>query len=77
MKRTLKEATVKRFHYDTHDQLRRHLDDFIDIDDFGRRLKPLKGRTPYEAICKTWTAEPKRLTLNPPHQVPGLKHLAS
>lgn len=29
MNRTIKEATVKRFHYDDHDQLRRHLDDFI------------------------------------------------
>ena len=24
--RTIKEATVKRYHYDTHAQLRRHLD---------------------------------------------------
>ena len=30
MNRTIKEATVKRFHYDDHDQLRRHLQDFID-----------------------------------------------
>ena len=28
MNRTIKEATVKRFHYDDHDQLRRHLADF-------------------------------------------------
>jgi transposase InsO family protein len=29
MNRTIKEATVKRFHYDDHDQLRGHLTDFI------------------------------------------------
>ena len=29
MNRTLKEATVKRFNYDTHDQLRGHLADFV------------------------------------------------
>src|SRR6202043_4162091 len=29
MNRTLKEATVKRYYYETHDQLRRHLADFI------------------------------------------------
>ena len=29
MNRTIKEATVKRFHYDDHDQLRRHLNDFV------------------------------------------------
>lgn len=44
MNRTIKDATVKRFHYDDHDQLRRHLDDFIAAYNFGRRLKTLKGR---------------------------------
>jgi hypothetical protein len=28
MKRTLKDAEVKRFHYETHDELRTHLADF-------------------------------------------------
>jgi len=35
MNRTIKEATVKRFHYDDHDQLHRHLQDFIDVYNFG------------------------------------------
>ncbi len=51
MNRTITEATVKRFHYDDHAQLRRHLADFIDAYNFGRRLKTLKGLTPYEFIC--------------------------
>ena len=72
MNRTIKEATVKRFHYDTHDQLRRHLDDFVNAYNFGRRLKTLKGLTPYEAIWKKWTAEPNRFKLDPLHQMPGL-----
>ena len=72
MNRTIKEATVKRFHYDDHDQLRRHLNDFIAAYNFARRLKTLKGLTPYEFICKCWTSEPKRFTLNPTHQMPGL-----
>ena len=58
MNRTIKDATVKRFHYDSHDQLRRHLLDFSDASNFGRRLKTLKGLTPYEFICKRWTSEP-------------------
>ncbi len=70
--RTLKEATVKRFHHDTHDQLRGHLDDFVNAHNFGRRLKTLKGLTPYQAICKTCTVKPKRCTLNPIQQMPGL-----
>src|SRR3546814_6599734 len=38
MNRTIKEATVKRFHYDDHGQLRRHLADFLDAYNFARRL---------------------------------------
>ena len=29
MNRTIKEATVQRFHYDSHQQLAQHLDDFV------------------------------------------------
>ena len=72
MNRTIKEATVKRFHYDDHQQLTRHLSDFINAYNYGRRLKTLKGLTPYEFICKCWTKEPERFSLNPIHQMPGL-----
>jgi transposase InsO family protein len=72
MNRTLKDATVKRFHYATHDQLRTHLADFVAAYNFARRLKTLRGLTPYEAICKAWTDDPQRFTLNPLHQMPGL-----
>ena len=72
MNRTIKDATVKRYYYDSHEQLRRHLDDFVSAYNFGRRLKTLKGLTPYEFICKIWTSEPERFTLNPIHQMPGL-----
>ena len=72
MNRTIKEATVKRFHYDDHDQLRRHLADFITAYNFARRLKTLKGLTPCEFICKIWEKEPKRFRLDPTHQMPGL-----
>ena len=72
MNRTLKEATVNRYHYETHDQLRTHLADFVTAYNFGRRLKTLKGLSPHEYICKTWTKEPDRFTLDPIHQMPGL-----
>ena len=72
MNRTIKEATVNRYYYETHDQLRQHLADFVTAYNFGRRLKTLKGLTPYEAICNAWTNEPDRFTANPIHQTPGL-----
>ena len=52
MNRTLKEATVKRYYYETHDQLRSHLADFVIAYNFARRLKTLNGLTPYEHICQ-------------------------
>ncbi len=45
----------KRYCYDTHEQLRAHLDDFVTAYNFARRLKMLKGLTPYQYICKAWT----------------------
>ena len=72
MNRTIKEATVKRFYYESHDQLRGHLTDFVAAYNFAKRLKTMKGLTPYEYICKVWTKEPERFTLDPLHQMPGL-----
>ena len=72
MNRTIKEATVQRFYYATHGQLRTHLADFVAAYNFGRRLKTLKGLTPYEFICNRWTLEPERFRLDPLHKMPGL-----
>ena len=72
MNRTIKEATVKRYHYEDHDQLKAHLTDFINAYNYARRLKTLKGLTPYEYICKIWTNQPEKFILNPAHQMPGL-----
>jgi len=72
MNRTIKDATVKRYHYDSHDQLRGHIADFLDAYNFARRLKTLSGLTPYEYICKIWTSEPDRFIVDPIHQMTGL-----
>ncbi|WP_265506846.1 integrase core domain-containing protein, partial [Paracoccus rhizosphaerae] len=84
MNRTIKDATVKRFHYDSHDQLRTHLADFMPAYNFARRLKTLASHGPwtdggpwlaltsYKFICKIWTSQPDRFILNPIHQMPGL-----
>ena len=71
MNRTLKDATVKRFYYETHDQLQLHLDQFVAAYNFARRLKTLQGLTPYEFICKSWTKQPQPFRLDPTHQTPG------
>ncbi len=65
--RTLKEATVKAYHYGSHQQLKNHLKNLIHAYNFAKRLKTLKGLTPYELICKHWTKELKRFRINPNH----------
>jgi hypothetical protein len=72
MNLTIKDATVKRNIDETHDQLRTHLRDFGDAYNFARRLKTLRGLTPYEFVCKAWTSHPHRFRLNPLQQTPGL-----
>jgi transposase-like protein len=72
MNRTIKEATVNRYHYESHEQLRAHLADFITAYNFARRLKVLKGLSPYEYICNAWTKEADRFILDSIHQMPGL-----
>ena len=75
MNRTLKEATVRRYHYETHQQLREHLEAFLNAYNFAKRLKTLRGLTPYEHICKAWADQPRRYQIrsNPPHF--GTEHL--
>ena len=74
MNRTLKEATVRRYHYETHDQLREHLDTFLAAYNFAKRLKTLRGLTPYEFICKCWTENPDQFRLDPIHHKLGLNN---
>ncbi len=71
MNRTIKDTTVRRFYYEGHDQLRQHLADFVAAYNFGRRLKTLKGLTPYEFVCKAWASQPECFTLDPLQQMPG------
>jgi transposase InsO family protein len=71
MNRTIKDATVRRYYYDSHDQLRHHLQLFLDAYNHARRLKTLRGLTPYEYICKTWTEQPHRFITDPTHHTLG------
>jgi hypothetical protein len=46
MNRTIKEATVKRYHYSSHDELKAPIQTFLMACNFARRLKTLKGPHP-------------------------------
>jgi hypothetical protein len=71
MNRTLKGATAKRCHDDRHDRLGAHPRLFVDACNRARRLKTLRGLTPYGFVCQAWTTEPKRFRLDPSHHIPG------
>lgn len=70
MNRTIKDATVKKYHYETHDKLKQHLQCFIDAYNFAKRLKALKGLTVFDYINKCWLNEPDRFKHDPRHTFP-------
>ena len=72
MNRTLKEATVRKYYYQTHQHSKKHLHAFQMAYNFAKRLKTLHGLTPYEDICQCWQKEPKRFTIDPYHHTLGL-----
>ena len=74
MNRTLKDATVKRYYYESHRQLKQHLHAFLMAYNFAKRLKTLKGLTTYEYICGIWTKEPERFKINPNQHIVGLNN---
>lgn len=71
MNRTLKEATVERYHHETHPH-EGHLHTFLMACNFAKRLKTLKGLTPFEFICASWQKQPERFRLDPHHHSLGL-----
>jgi hypothetical protein len=72
MNRTLKEATVRRYHYETHAQLREHLEAFLNAYNFAKRLKTQRGLNLNEHICKAGADQPRRLRYGPTHLTSGL-----
>ncbi len=72
MVRTIKEATVKSFHYASINELRRHVRDWLTAYNFAKQLKALKFRTPYEAIEELWKSKPDVFIVKPSHHILGL-----
>lgn len=72
MIRTIKEATVYRYFYDSHQQLSEHLDMLLMANNIAKRLKSLRGLTVYEYIYKQWQEQPERFNFDPDHLTLGL-----
>jgi hypothetical protein len=76
MNRTIKEATVKKYYDQSHDELKEHLHTFFMAYNVAKRLKVLKGLTTDEYVCQIWTKKPERCRVNPLHHTLGLNILA-
>jgi transposase InsO family protein len=72
MNRTLKDATVNRYFYQSHEQLRNHLNTFVSAYNFAKRLKTLNGLSSYEFIVKSWNEKPDLFHNEPYHLKTGL-----
>ena len=72
MNQTLKEATVRRYHYQATAELKEHLQTFLLAYNHTKRLKALRGLIPYEFVCTQWQKEPTVFTQYPAHHTLGL-----
>jgi transposase InsO family protein len=71
MNRTVKEATVKAFHYPDLDSLKAHVLAFVRAYNFAKHLKALRWRTPFQAVLDAWTKDPSIFRIDPRHLIPG------
>ena len=72
MNRTIKDATIKIFHYPDLDSLKAHVIAFVRTYNFAKHLKALRWQTPFEAIAHAWTNDPSIFKINPRHLIPRL-----
>jgi IS30 family transposase len=72
MNRTIKQATVRRYHYDTIERLKQHLYDFLNAYNVAQQLKTLKFLTPIQKILAEFQEKPHLFHSNPNHYSMGL-----
>jgi hypothetical protein len=71
MNRTIKDATIKAFHYDSLASLKAHVVAFVAAYNFAKHLKALRWRIPFEAVRDAWTKDPLPFNINPHHLIAG------
>jgi hypothetical protein len=71
MNRTVKDATVKTYHYDDLESLKAHVLAFVTAYNFAKHLKALRWRTPYQVICDAWTKDRSIFKIDPHQLIPG------
>jgi Integrase core domain len=70
--KAVKGATIRQFHYDTPEELKKHIMSFLLVYNFQKKLRALKYQTPYDFILKTFDEQPTLFKENPYHKIVGL-----
>jgi transposase InsO family protein len=71
MNRSVKEVTIKAFHYPDLGALKAHVLAFVAAYNFAKHLKRLRWRTPFQAVLDAWTKDPSIFRMDPHHLIPG------
>lgn len=71
MNRTIKEATIKLFHYPNLDALKAHVLAFVTAYNFAKHLKALRWRTPFQTIVDAYRKNAALFLFNPCHLFSG------
>ena len=65
MNRSIKEETVKKYHYKTQEEMEKHLDTFISAYNCAKHLKSLNLKTPLEFLMQKFLKKPILFKRNP------------
>jgi hypothetical protein len=68
---TIKDATVKSFHYASIIDLRRHVRDWLLAYNYAKQLKALRFKTPFEAIRQLSDKKPEIFNRTPSYDMLG------
>lgn len=72
MVRTIKDATVRAFHYDSIHDLKRHVRDWLLAYNYAKQLRALRFKTPFEALKRISAEKPELFVRQPSHDMLGL-----
>jgi transposase InsO family protein len=73
--RVLKSYTTKEYHYETQEEIKKHMMAFLLVYNFKRPLRALKFQTPYATIIKWFEQKPQIFKQNPHHKIMGLNNM--
>lgn len=72
MNKTLKDATIKMFHYHTVEQFTVNLHDFLNYYNCSKKLRAIGRISPYDFLKEKYRINPKLFTKNLDHHCVGL-----